>query len=175
MAPDDLLEALKQFATKEPDSSNGEDFSYQLISKRQVETHNSWTHNIPDFLTRLENQNFLYMHPQDAERENFTEDQLIDVKTASATIRLALRFTKDLSRGVVAIPHGWGHQNSGQSRASTATGVNVNLLARSGPTHIDPISGMSQLTGFRVSLSAAEQDTQPQDVKHDWSGLPSTG
>ncbi len=175
LAPRDLLEALERFVTNDADHSQVEDFSYQLITKRQVETHNSWTHNIPDFLTRLENQNFLYMHPQDAERENFAEDQLIDVESASATIRLALRFTKDLSCGVVAIPHGWGHQNSGQSRASAAKGVNVNLLARSGPTHIDPISGMSQLTGLRVSLNAAQEDTEQQDVSHDWSGLPITG
>jgi len=175
LAPDDLLEALQSFVANDTGDSLSDDFSYQFISKRQVETHNSWTHNIPDFLTRLENQNFLYMHPQDAERENFTEDQLIDVETDSATIRLALRCTEDLSRGVVAIPHGWGHQNSGQSRASAAKGVNVNLLARSGPTNIDPISGMSQLTGLRVSLNVAQQDATLEDALNDWSGLPTTG
>jgi len=174
LAPNDLLGALKRVVSNEPATADPEDFSYQLISKRQVETHNSWTHNITDFLTRLENTNFLYMHPQDAQQENFTQDQLIDVETPSATIRLPLRLTEDLARGVVAVPHGWGHQNSGQSHARKATGANVNLLARSGPEHIDPISGMSQLTGLRVTLSAVGRETLRSETPSDWSGLPAT-
>lgn len=177
LAPADLVDALRDTLTrdaqnaKKEEKEENEDFSYQMISKRQVETHNSWTHNISDFLTRLENQNFLYMHPEDAQKENFSEDELIDVETSSATIRLALRFNADLFRGVVAVPHGWGHQNSGQTKAREAKGVNVNLLASSGPENIDPLSGMSQLTGLRVSLKAAGQASVPQNTRADWSGI----
>ena len=174
-----LLNALIKLTDEAaPPQATGTDFSYQLITKRQVETHNSWTHNLPDFLTRLEQQNFIYMNPEDAARENFAEHAPIDVDSGNATIRLPLKINKDLSRGVVAIPHGWGHQNSGQRYASESQGVNVNLLARSGVANIDPLSGMSQLTGLRVTLNATPSTTDTplqtasssETPKSDWSG-----
>ena len=179
LAPEELVNALIELTDEAlPPHSNDNDFSYQLITKRQVETHNSWTHNLPDFLTRLEQQNFIYMHPKDAARENLVENTSIEVDSGNARIRLPLKLNEDLSRGVVAIPHGWGHQNSGQRYASESQGVNVNLLARSGVAHIDPLSGMSQLTGLRVTLNAAPSSTDTplqtssasETPKTDWSG-----
>ena len=70
----------------------------------------------------------------------------------NASLSLPIEFCEDLARGVVALPHGWGHQNSGNRVAKTSAGVNVNLLARSGAEHIDPISGMSQLTDLKVQI-----------------------
>ena len=54
LAPEELVNALIELTDEAlPPHSNDNDFSYQLITKRQVETHNSWTHNLPDFLTCL--------------------------------------------------------------------------------------------------------------------------
>jgi len=171
LAPAELLNALRELLDESRDETAPE-FTYQLITRRQVETHNSWTHNLPDFLDRLELRNFLYMHPLDGLRENFAEDVLVDVQSDNGIVRLPVRFTEDLNRGVVALPHGWGHQRSGQSHAEKSQGVNVNLLARSGVEHINRISGMSQLTGLRVRLSAAPDNHNPTGAGHDWSGLP---
>jgi len=57
-----------------------------------------------------------------------------------------MRWCDDLMPGVVALPHGWGHQHArGLSVASRTRGVNVNLLAADGPDRIERISGMAHL------------------------------
>jgi len=167
LAPAELVQALH--ALKSSTKPLPAEYSYQLISKRQVETHNSWTHNLTDFLDRLEQQNFLYMHPADAKFEGFELNSRVAVSSASGEIHLPVRFTSDLARGVVAIPHGWGHQDSGQNIASTSPGVNVNLLAASGVEAIDPLSGMSHLTGIPVALATSTASTT--DSPTDWSGI----
>ena len=70
--------------------------------------------------------------------------------------------------GVCALPHGWGHQHAtGLSVASATTGVNVNLLAASGPQSVDPMSGMSHLTGIPVEIAPAAGPL----AGTSWSGI----
>ena len=128
---------------------------YQMITRRSVTTHNSWTHNYAPFLKRDDNQNFLFMHADDMAREGFVERDLIAVTTATGSIRLAVKALNELMPGVVAIPHGWGHEDSGLSIAKQSRGANVNRLHPSGPDTVDNISGMSTLTGVPVQLAKA--------------------
>jgi len=140
----------------------------KLITKRAVTTHNSWTHNHPDFVAGDRGENHLYMHPEDAERAGLTSGDLADVTTDTATVRLPVRLLSDLQPGTVALPHGWGHQHAeGLSVAKKTRGVNVNLLAADGPTRIDPFSGMAHLTGFLVDVRKASGPKAPT-----WSGTP---
>jgi hypothetical protein len=82
-----------------------------------------------------------------------------------------VKLLEDLMPGTVAMPHGWGHQHAtGLSVASRTRGVNVNLLAASGPDRVDPASGMSQLTGLPVRVVPASGPLDPTD----WSGLPAS-
>jgi formate dehydrogenase len=142
----------------------------KLISKRAITTHNSWTHNLPEFVDRDRSTNHVYMHPDDASALGLGEGALADVTTAAATIRLPVRLLSDLMPGTVAVPHGWGHQHAaGLSVASKTTGVNVNLLALDGPEHLDRVSGMAHLSGFNVEVVKARGPLDPTS----WSGLPS--
>lgn len=140
----------------------------KLITKRAVTTHNSWTHNLPDFVAGERGTNHLYMHPDDAAAAGLASGDLADVTTDTATVRVPVRLLADLMPGTVALPHGWGHQHAaGLSVASKTRGVNVNLLAADGPSRLDPVSGMAHLTGFVVDVRPA---TGPQAAT--WSGLP---
>jgi hypothetical protein len=56
---------------------------------------------------------------------------------------------------------------TGLSVASRTTGVNVNLLAASGVDAVDPLSGMSHLTGIPVNVTPAAAPLVPTS----WSGL----
>ncbi|MEO1273559.1 MAG: molybdopterin dinucleotide binding domain-containing protein, partial [Myxococcota bacterium] len=142
----------------------------RLITKRQITTHNSWTHNIDDFVRK--GTNHLWMHPSDAERLGLTEGALADVRSATATVRVPIATTADLMPGVVALPHGWGHQHArGLSVASRTHGVNANLLAADGPDNLERVSGMAHLTGIPVQIAPADG---PQDTS-SWSGLPLNG
>ena len=138
----------------------------KLISKRDVQTHNSWTHNIDDFAHAQ--TNYLYMHPDDAQRVGLHEGALADVQSDTATVRVPVRLLADLMPGTVALPHGWGHQHAvGLSVANKTRGVNVNLLAGSGPDYVERVSNMSHLNGFNVDVRPA---AGPQNTS-SWSGL----
>ncbi|MBW2697096.1 MAG: molybdopterin-dependent oxidoreductase [Deltaproteobacteria bacterium] len=144
----------------------------KLITRRHVKTHNSWTHNDPDFVKGTRHTNHLYMHPNDAAARGLQHGDIVDVSSDIATVRLPMHVLPDLMPGTVALPHGWGHQHAkGLSVASKTTGVNVNLLAADGPESVEPISGMVKLTGILVEVSAAEGDLDPES----WSGLPPAG
>lgn len=139
----------------------------RLITKRQVVTHNSWTHNHEAFVSREHHTNHLYVHPDDAARLGLEAGALADVESATATVRLPVRISDDLMPGCVALPHGWGHQHAeGLSVANQTRGVNVNLLAADGPEALEPISGMAHLTGIPVQVRPAAGPRA-----HTWSGI----
>jgi len=84
-------------------------------------------------------------------------------------VRLPMRTLADLMPGVVALPHGWGHQHAKGLRVAQRTrSVNVNLLAADGADALERSSGMARLTAIEVEVSRA---TGPQDST-SWSGLP---
>jgi formate dehydrogenase len=140
----------------------------KLITKRQVTTHNSWTHNLAEFVDGDRGTNHLYIHPADAAERGLADGDVADVASATATVRVPVKLLADLMPGTVALPHGWGHQHAkGLSVASRTRGVNVNLLAADGPDRLERVSGMSQLTGIPVSVKRA---AGPQDAS-SWSGI----
>jgi formate dehydrogenase len=56
----------------------------------------------------------------------------------------------------VALAHGWGHADAdGLQLARRRPGVNSNLLAGDGPENVEPLSGMSHLTGIVVEVRRA--------------------
>jgi formate dehydrogenase len=139
----------------------------KLITKRAITTHNSWTHNIQEFVDRERRTNHLYMHPDDARRLGIEENALADVQSATSTVRVPVKLLSDLMPGTVALPHGWGHQDSKMGVANKTTGVNVNLLAADGPDRIERVSGMAHLTGIPVDVRPAAGALNP----NHWSGI----
>ncbi len=169
LAPEALLAAARSKLEGDFERELRDRKRLKLISKRAITTHNSWTHNIEDFVAGDRGTNYLYMHPDDARERGLEEGAVADVSTETATVRLPVRLLKDLMPGTVALPHGWGHQHAaGLSVASKTAGVNVNLLAADGPRSLEQVSGMAHLTGFAVDVRTA---SGPRDVA-SWSGLP---
>lgn len=167
LAPPDLLaqaEVLERAYAHEQTLTD----RLKLITKRQLNTHNSWTHNHESMVKGKQHTNRLYMHPDDATARGLQDGDMVDVSTHVATVRLPMELLEDLMPGTVAMPHGWGHQHAkGLSVASATSGVNVNLLAADGPDSLEPVSGMAHLTGFVVDVV---KSTAPQDPT-SWSGI----
>jgi len=89
------------------------------------------------------------------------------VSTDTATVRVPVKLLSELMPGTVALPHGWGHQDSKMGVARKTTGVNVNLLAADGPGKLEKVSGMAHLTGFLVDVKPAAGALNP----NHWSGI----
>jgi len=170
LAPDVLLEQARKLEAdfKTQLSEN----RLRLITKRSHETHNSWTHNIDEFVSGDRHTNYLYMHPDDARKHGLKNGALADVSTRTGSVRIPVKLLPDLMPGTVAMPHGWGHQHAtGLTVAGRTSGVNVNLLAADGPDDIEKVSGMANLTGFPVEVTPA---AGPRD-EDSWSGIAQGG
>lgn len=165
LAPAVLLEQAKKLEA-DFEKEQGSGGKLKLITRRAVTTHNSWTHNLEEFVEADRVTNYLYMHPDDARSAGLSEGDLADVATETATVRVPIKLLPELMPGTVALPHGWGHQAAtGLSVASKTRGVNVNLLSPDGPDRIEKVSGMAHLTGFLVDVKPAAGEQA-----HDWAG-----
>jgi len=165
LAPKEIIEEAKHLEILFDQISKNMG-TLSLITKRDVTTHNSWTHNHERFISGSRHTNYLYVNPLDAKKHELQNNDLVEVKSESGIVRVPIRISGDLMPGTVALPHGWGHQDSGLEKAKKTTGVNVNILAADGSAKIEKISGMSHLTGILVEIKKS-----PSPQTHTWSGM----
>jgi anaerobic selenocysteine-containing dehydrogenase len=136
----------------------------KLISKREKRGHNSWMHNTPALGGKAHQANRLYMHPDDASEAGLRDGDLAEVRTEHGSVQAPVQISDDVMRYVVALPHGWGHRDSGLAYASThRAGVNVNALAGDGVRSTERLSGMAQLTAFPVQVTRADAPDQSEE------------
>nr|WSY56078.1 molybdopterin oxidoreductase family protein [Streptomyces sp. NBC_00886] len=124
-----------------------------LVGRRHLRSNNSWMHNVPA-LTGGTNRCTLHIHPEDAERLGVVDGAPVRVKGAGGEVTAPAEITDGLRRGVVSLPHGWGHDRPGTrlSHAATDPGVNVNQLLDG--SLLDPLSGNAVLNGVPVEVAA---------------------
>ena len=165
LAPKDLLNQSQKLE-KDFETEKTNAHRFKLITKRAVTTHNSWTHNIERMTSKGRNTNYAYLHPVDMEQLKLEELDIIDIRSETASIRIAVKSLNTLMPKTIAVPHGWGHQHAkGLNHANKTAGVNVNILAADGPDKLDKVSGMAHLTGIVVDVEAANGSLQAT-----WSG-----
>ncbi len=152
-----------------PAETRDEGRAFRLISKRRHNTHNSWTQNVASLTqSGSEKTNVAYMHPDDLADLDIGVGCAVDITSEVGAIRLPVAPLATLSRGLVSVPHGWGHQHAlGLRIASQLQGANVNILASDGPAALEPLSGMAHLTGIPVSVSSSSDVVN----KDSWSGI----
>jgi anaerobic selenocysteine-containing dehydrogenase len=133
----------------------------RLIGMRELRSENSWMHNAP-LLMRGGRRHTARMHPDDARELGLADDDVVRLSTRHGAIELPVTLTSDLVPGVVAVPHGWGHDGRGGWRAANAAGgANVNALMSTDPSDIEPLAGMAHLSGVPVRaerVAPAEDD-----------------
>jgi anaerobic selenocysteine-containing dehydrogenase len=123
---------------------------FVLIGRRHLRSNNSWMHNLPA-LAGGTNRCTLRIHPDDAADLGVTDRARI--KGPGGELEAPVEITGDIRRGVVSLPHGWGHDQGGtrQTVAAGQPGVNVNQL--NDGTSLDPLSGTAVLNGIPVQIS----------------------
>jgi formate dehydrogenase len=132
-------------------------FPLRTIGQRQLRSHNSWMHNsrrfVPDGHTPV-----ALVNPSDADAAGATADgDMIEITSASGTITMPIELTDVVRPGVVAIPHGWGH-DGGWSHANATNGVSSNVLASDAVDQIEPLAGMSVFNGIPIRIRAVSND-----------------
>ncbi|MCV7054381.1 molybdopterin-dependent oxidoreductase [Mycolicibacterium gilvum] len=125
---------------------------FVLIGRRHLRSNNSWMHNLPA-LTGGTNRCTLQIHPDDAADLGLTDTAI--VKGPGGELVVPVEVTDDIRRGVLSLPHGWGHDRdgTGQKLAARAPGVNANQL--NDGSLLDPLSGTAVLNGIPVVVGPA--------------------
>jgi anaerobic selenocysteine-containing dehydrogenase len=110
-------------------------------------------HNVK-VLVKAGNRCTLLVNPEDATELGLTPDGMARVSSEAGVIEVPVEISDEMMRGVVCLPHGWGHNKPG-TRLSVARehpGVNSNLLAPG--TFVDQLSGNAAVNGIPVEITA---------------------
>lgn len=149
LAPADLLADLARLEAAEADLARPG--VLRLVGRRDRRSHNSWMHNNSHI--RQPAGNTALMHPDDAADRGVEDGAQVQVSSATGAVTLPVALTTDVARGVVVVPHGWGHATSGARRARALPGVNVNDVVPGGPAHMDPVSGQAIMLAHEVEVT----------------------
>jgi anaerobic selenocysteine-containing dehydrogenase len=148
LAPEPLVADVARLRASLRSGSDG----FVLIGRRHLRSNNSWMHNVPA-LAGGSNTCTLQIHPADAAELGVTARARI--KGPGGELEAPVELTDAIRRGVVSLPHGWGHDRSGTRQAVAAgqPGVNVNQL--NDGSSLDPLSGTAVLNGIPVQVAPA--------------------
>lgn len=128
--------------------------AFKLIGKREMKRLNTSSANVPRLVR--EPTNYAYLNPGDAAELGVRDGDLVAVRSAHGAIRVPVRVSDEMMRRTVAIPQCWGHEDAdGLGHARRHPGVNSNHLAGDGIENVEPLSGMSHLSGIVVEIERA--------------------
>lgn len=141
-----FADEMRRMLGREP--ADRAQYPLQLISLRELQSQNSWLHNSPRLMTPNRKHRLL-MHPQDAAELGVTEGDMVRLASAHGSLETPVTLTEEVIRGVVALPHSWGHRG-GWQHAVAAGGSRYNDLTSNAAAEIDQPSGNAVLNGIRV-------------------------
>jgi anaerobic selenocysteine-containing dehydrogenase len=123
-----------------------------LIGRRQLRSNNSWMHNSPR-LMKGKDRCTLLINPQDADAHHLEDGQVVTVTSRKGCVRLPVERSDTMMRGVVSMPHGWGHNREGVRlrTAHESPGASINDLTDD--QAVDLLTGNAAFSGIPVTLS----------------------
>ncbi len=123
-----------------------------LVGRRQLRSNNSWMHNL-GLLVRGKEQCTLHVHPDDAERLGLTDGEPARVSGRTGEVAVPVEVTDAVMRGVVSMPHGWGHDATGSAMTTAAAHAGTNTNVLSDELVLDAVSGNAVFNGIPVEVS----------------------
>jgi anaerobic selenocysteine-containing dehydrogenase len=123
-----------------------------LIGRRHQQDCNSWLHNSAR-LTKGKRRHQLYMHPLDLSERGIADGSVVTVASRIGKVTVEVTATADMMRGVVSLPHGYGHAVPGTrlANANGVPGASINDLTD--PERLD-VSGNAAFSGVPVTVRA---------------------
>jgi anaerobic selenocysteine-containing dehydrogenase len=149
-APAAILADLARFAALQAPAAD----ELLMIGRRHVRSNNSWMHNYHR-LVKGKPRHQLLMHPDDLASRGLNDGQRVRVSSRVGEIEVEVLGSLDMMKGVVSLPHGWGHARPGvqMTIASGQPGSSANDLTDE--RQLDELSGNAALNGVPVTVAAA--------------------
>jgi anaerobic selenocysteine-containing dehydrogenase len=158
LAPQEIIDDVARLeATLERVAELNGDLS--LIGRRHLRSNNSWMHNAPGLMTGRERCT-LMMHPDDAQARAIESGASVQVTSRVGSVTVPVEITSEVMRGVVSLPHGFGHAREGVRLriASEHAGASINDLTDD--QSIDALSGNAAFSGVPVRVERAATLTE---------------
>jgi anaerobic selenocysteine-containing dehydrogenase len=152
LAPEVLVKDLERVRMKLLGAvdSNGH---LLLIGRRQLRSNNSWLHN-SERMVKGKVRCTVLMHPNDAADRDLISGQNVLVRSRVGEIVLPLEVTQEMMPGVVSIPHGWGHDRSGNRIAVAQQHAGASINDVTDHQAIDALCGTAAFNGTPVTVVA---------------------
>ena len=149
-APAAILADLQRFAALQAPAAD----ELLMIGRRHVRSNNSWMHNYHR-LVKGKPRHQLLMHPDDLAQRGLSDGQRVRVSSRVGEIEVEVLGSPEMMRGVVSLPHGWGHARPGVQMgiATAQPGSSANDLTDE--RQLDELSGNAALNGVPVTVAAA--------------------
>ena len=146
----DIARVKAQLLDNASQQSNGH---LLLIGRRQLRSNNSWMHN-SERLVKGKPQCTMLMNPDDAAHRQLVNGQKVLVRSRVGSIVVPVEVSEEMMRGVVSIPHGWGHDRAGNQIevAQQHAGESINDLTDH--LAIDSVCGTAAFNGTLVTVDA---------------------
>ena len=125
-----------------------------LVGRRALRSNNSWMHN-SQRLVKGPPGCVLLMHPEDAAAHGLAAGERARVASRVGTVEVPVGLTSDMARGVVSLPHGWGHGRDGAALTVAAAHAGASLNDLTDEQSIDVLSGNAAFSGVPVTVSKA--------------------
>lgn len=125
-----------------------------LINRRHLRDNNSWLHNAPKLVSGAPRCTLL-VHPEDAQALGLATGDRARVRSRVGEVVVPVELTASMMKGVVSLPHGYGHGREGVRLqvAAAHAGESVNDLTDE--LAVDALSGNAAFSGTRVEVSRA--------------------
>jgi anaerobic selenocysteine-containing dehydrogenase len=150
LAPEPLVEDVARLQA----ALDEEPAEFVLVGRRHLRTNNSWLSNLPELVSGPP-RCVLHMNPADAQNLGLKDGDTARIESRVGSVSAPVEGTDKIRRGVVSLPHGWGHdlEGVGMSTARKAGGINSNILTDE--ADFDPLSNTSVLNGIPVTVKPA--------------------
>ena len=155
LAPPVLVDEAAKLAdhAREREAALSDGYDLTLIGRRQLRSNNSWMHNSARLMKGADRCTAL-LHPDDAQSRGLTAGDHVRVVSRVGAIELPLEVSDEMRRGVISIPHGFGHKRPGVGwqLAAEKAGVSVNDITD--PSVVDAITGNAAFNAVPVRVEA---------------------
>lgn len=130
-----------------------------LVGRRHLRSNNSWMHN-SKMLVKGPERCTLLMHPSDASSLKLSSGARVEVASRVGRVVVPLEVSDEMMRGVVSLPHGFGHDrpNTVLGVASRHAGVSANDLTDD--LALDASTGNAAFSGIPVEVRLAFGQTR---------------
>lgn len=145
--PDIFRDELKKLMLVTPTSND----KLSLIGRRQLRSNNSWMHN-SHRLVKGPKRCTALIHPEDAADRSIRTGDEIRVSSRVGAVQIEAEVSEEIAKGVISIPHGWGHDRKGVKMkvAQDHAGVSINDLTDD--QFVEELTGVTVLSGIPVDV-----------------------